>query len=165
MLKLRRTIAESPAPAPDISTANAVPIELQEHLTELEQWAVSNRKDARTDAFSFWSLKIPAIFASAGAGVLAHFELTTVGLIAGAIASMAVIIDGVHPRGMLRNIHLRAYHDLRILSSKMVSQWRSRDTDSDDRGVARSIIRNAEKERQRIASYIRDAETALKFKN
>lgn len=45
-----------------------------------------------------------------------------------AVASIYVIVDGVHPRGMLRNIHLRAYHDIRILSTNMVSQWRSRES-------------------------------------
>ena len=137
---------------------------LQQQLMELEQWSIANKNDARNDAIAFWSLKIPAIFGSAGAGLLAHFDLTTVSLISGAIASACVIIDGVNPRGMLRNIHLRAHHDLRILSTGMVAQWRSRSSSTSDDETARQIIRNAEKQRQSIATYIRDAETALKSK-
>jgi len=148
----------------ELVTVSGMPPELREHLLELEQWAVGNKSEARNDAVAFWSLKIPAICASAGAGILAHFQLTTISLIAGAVASIAVIIDGVQPRGMLRNMHFRAYHDLRFLASRMVSEWRARDADRGENEIARQIIRTAEKERQRIAEYIRDAETALKFK-
>jgi hypothetical protein len=136
---------------------------LAEHLDELEQWAIHNKIDARKDLAGFWILKIPAILASASAGVLGHFALTTVSMIAGAVASVCVIIDGVHPRGMLRNTHLRAYHDIRILSTQMVNKWRSRNLSSNDENVARTIIRDGEPERTRIASYIRDAETALRY--
>jgi hypothetical protein len=65
---------------------------------------------------------------------------------------------------MLRNAHLRAFHDIRILSSNMVVQWRSRDSKLEEIDVARQIIRGAEKERQRIAGYVRDAETSLRFR-
>jgi len=131
-----------------------------DQLTELEQWAKANRKDARNDALAFWALKAPAIIASASAGIWAHFNLTTISVIAGAVASVCVIVDGIHPRGMLRNTHLRAFHDLRILTSRMTAQLRSSEGRT-DRTVKR-IIREAEPERERIAAYIRDAETALK---
>ncbi len=68
------------------------------------------------------------------------------------------------PRGMLRNTHLRAFHDIRILSSGMMSDWRGREIDVNDVEAACGIIRDAEEERQRIAAYVRDAETALKSK-
>jgi hypothetical protein len=61
---------------------------------------------------------------------------------------------------MLRNIHLRAVHDIRLLASHMTTQLRS--SAGDSKNVVRKIIREAEPERQRIAAYIRDAETALK---
>ncbi|MEO8165385.1 MAG: hypothetical protein ABI619_08310 [Betaproteobacteria bacterium] len=93
--------AAAPAANPEMSAAaGGMPEELQQQLHELEQWAVANRDDARTDSIAFWSLKVPAIFASASAGVWAHFELTTVSLLAGAVAGACVIVDGVHPRGI-----------------------------------------------------------------
>jgi signal transduction histidine kinase len=141
-----------------------MPAELNQQLRELEQWAVLNQDEANSDVTTFWALKIPAILASACAGVVAYFDLKTFSVLLGAIASICVIVDGVHPRGMLRNVHLRAYHDIRILSTSMVAQWRSRDSRFRDRDIARKIIRDAEEERQRIAAYIRDAETSLKFK-
>ncbi len=140
-----------------------MPQELNDTLNELEKWALANQRDAKRDAVAFWILKVPAIFASASAGVWAHFNFITIGVITGAIASVCVIIDGVHPRGMLRNIHLRAFHDIRNLSTKMVSGWRSRNKSSNDANVAAKLIRDAESERTKIALYIRNAETALKF--
>jgi len=160
---LSRTVEAARSPSSRVID-DGMPVALQQQLMELEQWSIANKNDARTDAIAFWSLKIPAILGSAGAGLLAHFNLTTVSLIAGAIASACVIIDGVNPRGTLRNIHLRAHHDLRILSTSMVAQWRSRNSSTTDDETARQIIRNAEKQRQSIATYIRDAETALKSK-
>jgi hypothetical protein len=111
---------------------------------------------------AFWTLKIPAVLASASAGVWAHFGLTGVSVVAGAMASLCVIIDGVHPRGMLRNTHLRAYHDIRILISRMTDQWRTRASNANEQNTIRGIIRNSIAERERIAKYVRDAETALK---
>jgi hypothetical protein len=131
-----------------------------DHLAELNEWAEANRRDARNDAVAFWVLKIPAILASASAGIWANFQLTTVSVIAGAIASVCVIVDGIHPRGMLRNTHLRAFHDLRMLMSHMTSQLRS--SAGQRENSIRKIIRESEAERERIAAYIRDAETALK---
>jgi len=184
-------MAEQPSPPPRISNAEPIvlspdtvpteskvvlaatrakigsdkmPSDLRDQLLELEEWATLNRRDARNDTIAFWTLKVPAILASASAGVLAHFDLTTVSVFAGAVAGVCVIIDGVHPRGMLRNAHLRAHHDIRILISNMMSEWRSRNTNANIRNVASKIIRDAEKERQRIASFVRDAETALNFK-
>jgi hypothetical protein len=155
-------------PAELHSPADGAPLpgNLRHHLLELEQWAQENRRDAFWDTLAFWSLKIPAILAAASAGVWAYFGLTAVSVIAGAVASVCVIIDGIHPRGMLRNIHLRAAHDLRILSTGMITKWRTRESKAKTReaATARKIILEAEQERQRIGAYIRDAETALDAK-
>lgn len=142
-----------------------MPVELQQQLDELESWAMGNKRDAQRDATAFWLLKVPAILAAASAGVWAHFALTTVSVIAGAIASLCVIIDGVHPRGVLRNTHMRAYHDIRMLTTRMTSDWRSRAVSSKDHEMARRIIRDAEAERSRIARYVCDAEAALTAKD
>ena len=153
------------APPPQPRKDPAMPSELQDQLHDLERWTMQNKKDAIRDTVAFWALKVPAIIASASAGVLAHFNLTTVSVIIGAIASLCIIVDGVHPRGMLRNTHLRAHHDIRNLATRMTSEWRSRDSSSKDENAARRIIREAEKERGRIATYVRDAETALSIKH
>jgi len=44
----------------------------------------------------------------------------------------------------------------------MMSEWRSRESNTNAESEARRIIREAEVERVRIGAYIRDAETALK---
>ena len=152
-------------PAPEPRKDAAMPLDLQHHLDELELWARGNKRDAQRDATAFWLLKVPAILAAASAGVWAHFALTTVSVIAGAIASLCVIIDGVHPRGMLRNTHMRAYHDIRMLTARMTAEWRSRTASSNDHQIARRIIQHAEAERPRIGRYVRDAEAALTAKD
>jgi hypothetical protein len=167
----RQTGAQSPpagrarafdaAPPPARALFNQSPQQnLDAELEHLKQWAAANLKDARKDALAFWAFKIPAILASASAGIWAHFELTTVSMIAGAIASVCVIVDGIHPRGMLRNTHLKAYHDIRMLMSSMASRVRS--TAGTPEKTVREIIRESEPKRKRIETYIRDAETALK---
>lgn len=90
-------------------------------------------------------------------------DIKLLGLIAGFVAAACVLIDSAYPRGMLRNTHLRAYHDLRILATNMAVKWRTRGENS-DADAAKRIIRDAEPERLRIAKYIRDAEIALKSK-
>jgi len=141
--------------------SDGMPSELGDQLDELEHWATSNQSDARRESLRFWALKAPAIVVAAGGGVCAYFHLSVVGLLAGAVASFCVMIDGIHPRGMLRNVHLRALHDIRILTTSMVSKWRSRKSDGNDVDAARQIISEGEDERKRIAVYVRDAETAL----
>jgi hypothetical protein len=165
VLSTRRVrFRDAAAKAPSLSFDSSMPIDLQQQLYELEQWAIANKKDARIDAIAFWIFKIPAILGSTGAGLFAHFHWPTVSLISGAVASAFVIIDGVHPRGMLRNIHHRAYSDIRILSTSMVTQWRIRSSSIGDDDTARQIMRDAEKERKQIAQYVRDAEIAHKSK-
>jgi hypothetical protein len=143
-------------------TDDTMPSELREQLDDLEQWAIRNYNDGRRDTIAFWSLKVPAIIAAASAGVFAHFNCTSVSLVVGAIASCCVIIDGLHPRGMLRNIHLRAYHDIRILTHKMRLQWRARGAEANAK-IASRILLASEAPYEHIAGYVRDAETALRF--
>jgi hypothetical protein len=153
-----------PLPTPTLPEAE-FPEDLKVYLNELEQWALANKRDASQETLAFWMLKLPAVLASASAGIWAYFELPTVSVVFGAIASVCVIIDGLHPRGMLRNTHLRAYHDIRMLANKVMNDWRSRSPIAKPDNACRRIIKDSEEERQRIASYIRDAETALKEKS
>jgi hypothetical protein len=143
---------------------NLLPRDLCNHLIEFAQWAELNKKDARNDTIAFWALKLPAVFAAASAGVWAHFDVTGASVVAGAIASLCVIIDGIHPRGLLRNTHLKAYHDIRDLTAKAITEWRTRNRSSNDETVVRTIIQGIESQRRAIAAYIRDAETALNSK-
>ena len=110
---------------PPIGIPDGMPDILTNELKNLEKWADINIEDAKKDTIQFWLLKIPAIVTSACAGIFAHFELTDVSVISGAIASICVVVDGIHPRGMLKNTHTRASHDIRILSNKMVRDWKT----------------------------------------
>ena len=139
-----------------------MPLALQEQLMDLETWAQANRRDAKRDTFKFWSLKIPAIVVSAGSGVFAYFKVDSVAVIGGAVASLCVLIDALNPGGALRNAHLRAFNDLRILQTRMKSQWQVgflRHEDPDTLGA--EIIEGAAKEKERINDAITNAETSL----
>src|SRR5205085_11471414 len=93
--KLGRTKVKAQQIQPDLTEVD-FPNDLRDQLLELEEWAIANKKDASRDTLAFWSLKLPAILVAASAGVWAHFELTTVGVVAGAVASLCVIVDGIH---------------------------------------------------------------------
>jgi hypothetical protein len=143
----------------------AIPQFLIDQLSELEFWAMDNKQDARLDAIRFWVLKIPAILVAASAGIFAHLDMPIVTLAAGAIASLCVLIDGLHPGGMLRNVHHRACHDLRNLQNDIGAHWRAGILDGEDsEKLAAKIIREIQVERKRIAGYLRDAETQLGVK-
>ena len=139
-----------------------MPLALQEQLMDLETWAQANRRDAKRDTFKFWSLKIPAIVVSAGSGVFAYFKVDSVAVIGGAVASLCVLIDALNPGGALRNAHLRAFNDLRILQCRMKSQWQVGFLLHEDRDtLAAKIIEGTTKEKERINDAITNAETSL----
>ncbi|SEH04722.1 Uncharacterised protein [Candidatus Venteria ishoeyi] len=140
------------------------PHELRSYIEELEEWSKENKKEATLDTFAFWSLKLPAIIVAATTGLWAHYELEHISIISGSVASICIAIDGIHPRGLLRNTHLRAHHDIRSLLTIIVNKWRMRNSKAKLENIMREIIRDSEPKREEIAKYIREAETALKHK-
>jgi hypothetical protein len=139
----------------------AMPVALREQLIDLESWAQGNRRDAKWDTVKFWALKIPAIVVSAGSGVFAYFK-PAVAVVGGAIASLCVLIGALNPGGALRNAHLRAFNDLRILQDRMKSDWQIGYLRNEDReGLGAEIIEGAKKEKKRIGDDLTLAETAL----
>jgi hypothetical protein len=139
-----------------------MPNALKDQLTSLETWAQGNRRDSKWDAMRFWALKIPAIVVSAGSGVSAYFKLNSLAVIGGAVASLCVLIDALNPGGALRNAHLRAFNDLRILQDRMKSEWQIGYLRNEDRDrLAAEIIEGATKEKKRISDDITNAETSL----
>ncbi len=143
-----------------LGSAERAERDFTDRLRYLEDWAHENHKDARRDTIAFWILKVPAVVSSVCAGLIEHYHWDAASLTLGAIASFCIIIDGVRPRGMLRNVHLRAVYDIRDLVARMQGQLAS--TEGDRIQAIRKIIGASETERQRILSYIRDAETSVK---
>lgn len=148
--------------APESVISVAMPPALAAQIQSLEEWAQANRQDARRDAVRFWMLKVPAILVSAGSGVFAYFKWDGIAVVAGAIAGLCVLIDGLNPGGALRNVHQRAFNELRKLQDTMSSEWQVGEL----RGkapnlLAAEIIENAANEKDRINAYITSAETSL----
>jgi hypothetical protein len=137
---------------------------LRSILVELESWVEANTKDAKRDTIAFWSLKGPAILTSSSAGLWAYFDLTPVAVVLSTLASMCILIDGLQPRGLLRNAHVRAVHDLRLLMSEIADNWRSRDARRSDSTVEREIIKWSQVHKAKIAKTLREAESTLNLR-
>ncbi len=149
----------------DAHQASRIPVIAQRTFVigSTSPWAQGNRRDAFWDTLAFGSLKIPALLAAASAGIWAHLELTAVGVIAGAVASACVIIDGIRPRGMLRTCTCAATTCAARVAG-MMAQWRSRNWRAKAENVVTNILSGAEEGRKRTAAYIREAESALDYK-
>ena len=133
---------------------------LSNALLELEEWARKNQRQADRNAIAFWLFKGPAIAASGSLIIWDHFGMNGVGVVAGSIAGILVAIDGLNPRGQLRNAYLRSVHDIRQLENRIMNKWRVRQH-SDGSEAIRSIIQEAQIERERIENRLRDVETGM----
>jgi hypothetical protein len=136
--------------------------ELISEFEELEAWIALNAKAARRNSLRFWVLKIPAILATSCAGVFGYFNLQAATVVSGAIGSICVLIDGLNPGGTLRNIHIRAVHDLRQLQDDVKAKLRYGIPGQDSlEGILGSIFGLVQSERRRIGAYLREAESVF----
>jgi hypothetical protein len=134
---------------------------IQSQIAGIERWALQNRTDARKDLAMFWLLKAPAIAVSALSAMFVHFNLGTVALVAGAIATICAVVDGVNPRGKLRNAHWRAFSELRSLENRVRNRWTIATLNNEYNlcKTAAGIIQEATAEQERIGTYLALAET------
>ena len=137
-----------------------LPEPLSNVLLELEEWAKKNQREANRNAIAFWLFKGPAIAASGSLIIWDHFGMNGIGVIAGSIAGTLVVIDGLNPRGLLRNAYLRSVHDIRQLENRVMNKWRMRHH-HDASETIRSIIQETQIERERIENHLRDVETGM----
>jgi hypothetical protein len=105
---------------------------------------------------NFWLLKAPAIVLSAVSGLSAAFvEAKPLVVIVSMLAGVCVLIDGVARPGRMRNIHWRAFHDLRLLENELDAQWKTGILDGGDpEEVTSGVIKLARKEKERIGKYL-----------
>ncbi len=149
-----------------LDSLREMPTELESQLGTLEQWALRNRQDARRDVITFWALKIPAILAASSSGIFSYFQWQAAPIVAGALASLCVLIDGLHPMGQLRNTHMKAFYDLRTLEQNMKARWQvGRLRGEVGRTLAANIIESAMAEKDKISKYLKDAEASLDAKH
>jgi hypothetical protein len=151
-------------PHPQAVVVPDLPQVLKDMMADLDNWAGRCYEDAKHDSRNFWSLKLPAIIISASSGLLAHFRFE-VGLVAGIVASMCVLLDGLLRAGALRAIHTRAVFDLKTLKHDIEDRWRAGSLRGNNLNqlnqLAATIVEYNNKERNRIATYLRDEETAF----
>lgn len=133
-------------------------------VADLEVWAKGNARDARFESVRFWALKLPAIFGSISTGIFGYAGWELASLIVGGAVAGCVAIDVLNPSSKLRNAHLRAVHDLRNLEHELLAGWAIEERGLDDDGLnelAAKLMRRGEREREKIADRLRDAETRL----
>jgi hypothetical protein len=136
-----------------------LPSELSDYIKELEMWALANREDAREDTMKFWAFKGPAILCSASSGVFAFKQWALAGLIASGIGSVCIVMDGLLRAGLLRSVHIRAFHELRALESHMRDEWLigHANCEQESKLVAR-ILKGAKDRKEEILKYVSLAE-------
>jgi len=153
-----RPVLAQPVPSLPVNLPEA----LQLQIKDIEKWAAENRSNATRDALRFWALKLPAIAVSASSGIFAYFKMDGVAVVAGFVASLCVLLDGLYPGGALRNVHHRAFNDLRKLQNTIISDWQvGHLRDEDHKRLAANIIESAKKEKGRIDNYVTEAEASL----
>jgi hypothetical protein len=142
--------------------AAKIPQEFLDEMAAIKIWAEKNDKDAKRDLIMFWILKVPAILVTAGAALLVYFKLDVESIVASAVAAVCIMVDAVRPAGALYRVHRRAANQIHKLHGEMASQFRQGGLKNLDlRARAAEILLNSQKERDRIATYITDAESTL----
>jgi len=159
-------IIKSPIPVSISNLDPNMPSDLKTQIKELDSWALENLKESRRDTIKFWLLKIPAILASASAGISAYYGWDVIALVLGAVGSICVLIDGIYPSGMLRNVHVRAYYDIKSLEQTMIADWRigrlnNKGKSDSYNELAVKILKGSQDRIKEITTFIKDAEAAL----
>lgn len=140
-----------------------LPIEIQNKIYELENWAKSNLRQSKMNLIWFWILKIPAILFSASTGVFAMLNFNVLTAIFGSISSLCILIDGIFPRGTMRNLQIKAVYEIRLLQNEMVDKWRI--GEGERKNVIKEIITFAKDESRRINTYLINSEMINSDKN
>jgi len=137
-----------------------------EAMTYLEEWALANKKDYEDDRVRFWSLKLPAIVCAATISGLEGLGFHAAVSILGVVSAICVAVDAVMPRGLLYNVHRRAFNELRNVNANIRNQWniakvKTEDDPSARRAAVIAILDYSQRERERINKYLTDAEASL----
>ncbi|OYW75024.1 MAG: hypothetical protein B7Z37_15270 [Verrucomicrobia bacterium 12-59-8] len=134
-------------------------------MSQIQNWARTNKEDAQRDRLHFWMLKTPAILGGLGASALESFGYGTAVIILGFVTAVCVAIDGLHPRGRLFNVHKRAANELLTLQDSLATKWNQvklQTSDSNkERKLMATMIEEIQREKQRISQYITNAEASL----
>jgi hypothetical protein len=138
---------------------NTLPLVLAEKVRAFEEWAQKNEREARHDAISFWMLKLPAIVVSASSGLLALTGSKLLAGIAGVVASLCVLIDGLNPPGRMRNAHRLALYDLRNFQSRLDTLWRAGILEGKEpNALTADLLKQSQAEQERVSLYLLKAE-------
>lgn len=95
---------------------------VQAEMATIVKWAEANQRDAKWDRVAYWSLKAPALLASASGAILhlLQFPLLSAGV--DAVAAFCIALDAMTQPGQLYDAHRRAANDLFLLQDWAASE-------------------------------------------
>ena len=130
----------------------------------LKEWSSLNQREARRDLVSFWSLKVPAIAASASTALLQQMQLGMVSVLLGTLATVCILIDAMRPRGVLYNAHLAAAHELSSLALESATEISKIELSAEADKVPKALrlLEKIQEQRRGIATRIKVAEAAVR---
>lgn len=158
-----------PAPRPR-NKANATPggvTIVEKHLRQIVVWAEKNRRDATTDRIKYWMFKLPALLCATAGSVLEAYHRHDFVLILTAVATVCIGVDSIRPRGQLHNAHMRAWHELSHLASRVELELDriqlSAAALDDTEWVSKldDLLATIAREEARVEAYLATAEAAL----
>jgi hypothetical protein len=152
----------APVSANPSDHARDIPRDFQDEMAVIQRWAEGNEREAKRDLLRFWILKLPAILVTAAAALFAYFHVDVASIVASSIAALCIMVDAVRPAGMMYKAHRRAANEIYKLHADMASKFRVGNLANRDlSALAGEILADSKSERDRIAKYLTDAESAL----
>lgn len=154
-------------PVPEVTpteevSSKTLPYEFDRQVSTLEKWAKRNKKNSRNDFIYFWTLKGIAIFFSAFSAVFIYFNSEILTIFVSSFAALCIALDGVIHPGMLRNIHLTAFHEIRELEHTIVDMWSLGISCGENiKQLKRRIYQKIMIDKKRISEYLKTAEASL----
>lgn len=151
------------AAEPDRSASIKAEIVVKEQMEFLSKWYDINAGAAKKDRTRYWVLKIPALLSTVSVSALESFGYGKAVIVLGVVAAFCVGIDAAFPGGQLHNIHRKAANEILRLQHEVITKWRQAQLGPDEGLVsaAQSILKDIQVARERIDTYVTEAEASL----
>ena len=168
-LQVKGLLNDQSAVSAKAYTFHELDVKIEEQYRHLREYSDQADKEALVDKVKYWTLKIPAIVASALAGIFGALHLDIAVIVSACVGTLAATIDSIYPRGMLHNVHRRAANDLALFASKIRTEWQAACVQCDRspdqlKPIFAKALTDANGERERVQTYVTAAEASLDAK-
>jgi hypothetical protein len=96
---------------------------IEDHLAELESWALESLVLDRRETWRFWVLRGVAFGAAVIAAAAAGFGHGVLAVAGGTLAALATAVEAAWPEAGDREARRRAIHDMRELQHSLKLRW------------------------------------------